>query len=108
MPELKPVQKKQAVSESKPASQAAPSSRFDSQESNTNAYKTNNMTSNNVENNQLIGHAETENDYQNAQQYSEQKPSADSTQTKYLKKAKMIINWKMSKLINQLRLQFQK
>ena len=26
---------------------------------------------------------------------------------KYLKKAKMIINWKMSKLINQLRLQFQ-
>ncbi|HFN9011779.1 TPA: DNA translocase FtsK [Staphylococcus aureus] len=81
VPELKPVQSKQAVSESKPASQAAPSSRFDSQESNTNAYKTNNMTSNNVENNQLIGHAETENDYQNAQQYSEQKPSADSTQT---------------------------
>lgn len=81
VPELKPVQSKQAVSESKPASQAAPSSRSDSQESNTNAYKTNNMTSNNVENNQLIGHAETENDYQNAQQYSEQKPSADSTQT---------------------------
>ncbi|CXT34971.1 TPA: DNA translocase FtsK [Staphylococcus aureus] len=79
--ELKPVQSKQAVSESKPASQAAPSSSSDSQESNTNAYKTNNMTSNNVENNQLIGHAETENDYQNAQQYSEQKPSADSTQT---------------------------
>ncbi len=43
--------------------------------------KQNNMTSNNVENNQLIGHAETENDYQNAQQYSEQKPSVDSTQT---------------------------
>lgn len=81
MSELKPVQSKQAVSESKPASQAAPSSSSDSQESNTNAYKTNNMTSNNVENNQLIGHAETENDYQNAQQYSEQKPSADSTQT---------------------------
>ncbi|MBE7598475.1 DNA translocase FtsK, partial [Staphylococcus aureus] len=50
VPELKPVQSKQAVSESKPASQAAPSSRSDSQESNTNAYKTNNMTSNNVEN----------------------------------------------------------
>ncbi len=29
------------------------------------------MTSNNVENNQLIGHAETENDYQNAQHTSE-------------------------------------
>lgn len=81
VPELKPVQSKQAVSESKTASQATPSSSTDSQESNTNAYKTNNMTSNNVENNQLIGHAETENDYQNAQQYSEQKPSADSTQT---------------------------
>ncbi|HII0784862.1 TPA: DNA translocase FtsK [Staphylococcus aureus] len=80
-PELKPVQSKQAVSERMPASQATPSSRSDSQESNTNAYKTNNMTSNNVENNQLIGHAETENDYQNAQQYSEQKPSVDSTQT---------------------------
>ncbi|EOB7751047.1 DNA translocase FtsK [Staphylococcus aureus] len=79
--ELKPVQSKQAVSERMPASQATPSSRSDSQESNTNAYKTNNMTSNNVENNQLIGHAETENDYQNAQQYSEQKPSVDSTQT---------------------------
>lgn len=81
VPELKPVQSKQAVSERMPASQATPSSRSDSQESNTNAYKTNNMTSNNVENNQLIGHAETENDYQNAQQYSEQKPSVDSTQT---------------------------
>ncbi|HCG2355387.1 TPA: DNA translocase FtsK [Staphylococcus aureus] len=81
VPELKPVQSKQAMSESKPASQATSSSSTDSQESNTNAYKTNNMTSNNVENNQLIGHAETENDYQNAQQYSEQKPSADSTQT---------------------------
>ena len=81
MPELKPVQSKQAVSESKTASQATPSSSTYSQESNTNAYKINNMTSNNVENNQLIGHAETENDYQNAQQYSEQKPSADSTQT---------------------------
>lgn len=81
VPELKPVQSKQAVSESKTESQATPSSSTDSQESNTNAYKTNNMTSNNVENNQLIGHAETENDYQNAQQYSEQKPSADSTQT---------------------------
>lgn len=81
VPELKPVQSKQAVSESKIESQATPSSSTDSQESNTNAYKTNNMTSNNVENNQLIGHAETENDYQNAQQYSEQKPSADSTQT---------------------------
>ncbi|HCX3114717.1 TPA: DNA translocase FtsK [Staphylococcus aureus] len=81
VPELKPVQSKQAVSESKTASQATPSSSTDSQESNTNAYKTNNMTSNNVESNQLIGHAETENDYQNAQQYSEQKPSADSTQT---------------------------
>ncbi|MDF4038683.1 DNA translocase FtsK [Staphylococcus aureus] len=81
VPELKPVQSKQAVSESKTASQATPSSSTASQESNTNAYKTNNMTSNNVENNQLIGHAETENDYQNAQQYSEQKPSADSTQT---------------------------
>lgn len=81
VPELNPVQSKQAVSESKHASQATPSSSTDSQESNTNAYKTNNMTSNNVENNQLIGHAETENDYQNAQQYSEQKPSADSTQT---------------------------
>ncbi|HDE9544361.1 TPA: DNA translocase FtsK [Staphylococcus aureus] len=81
VPELKPVQSKQAVSESKTASQATPSSSTYSQESNTNAYKINNMTSNNVENNQLIGHAETENDYQNAQQYSEQKPSADSTQT---------------------------
>lgn len=81
VPELKPVQSKQAVSERMPASQATPSSSTDSQESNTNAYKTNNMTSNNVENNQLIGHAETENDYQNAQQYSEQKPSVDSTQT---------------------------
>ncbi len=81
VPELKPVQSKQSVSESKPESQATPSSGTDSQESNTNAYKTNNMTSNNVENNQLIGHAETENDYQNVQQYSEQKPSADSTQT---------------------------
>ncbi len=81
VPELKPVQSKQAVSERMPASQATPSSRSDSQESNTNAYKINNMTSNNVENNQLIGHAETENDYQNAQQYSEQKPSVDSTQT---------------------------
>ncbi|ELL5599958.1 DNA translocase FtsK [Staphylococcus aureus] len=81
VPELKPGQSKQAVSERMPASQATPSSRSDSQESNTNAYKTNNMTSNNVENNQLIGHAETENDYQNAQQYSEQKPSVDSTQT---------------------------
>lgn len=81
VPELKSVQSKQAVSERMPASQATPSSSTDSQESNTNAYKTNNMTSNNVENNQLIGHAETENDYQNAQQYSEQKPSVDSTQT---------------------------
>lgn len=81
VPELKPVQSKQAASESKTATQTTPSSSTDSQESNTNAYKTNNMTSNNVENNQLIGHAETENDYQNAQQYSEQKPSADSTQT---------------------------
>lgn len=81
VPELKPVQSKQAVSERKTASQATASSSTDSQESNTNAYKTNNMTSNNVENNQLIGHAETENDYQNAQQYSEQKPSVDSTQT---------------------------
>lgn len=81
VPELKPVQSKQAVSERMSASQATPSSSTDSQESNTNAYKTNNMTSNNVENNQLIGHAETENDYQNAQQYSEQKPSVDSTQT---------------------------
>ncbi|HDD7071784.1 TPA: DNA translocase FtsK [Staphylococcus aureus] len=81
VPELKPVQSKQAASESKTATQNTPSSSTDSQESNTNAYKTNNMTSNNVENNQLIGHAATENDYQNAQQYSEQKPSADSTQT---------------------------
>lgn len=81
MPELKPIQSKQAVSESKTASQATPSSSTDSQESNTNAYKTNNMTSNNVENDQLIGHGETENDYQNAQQYSDQKPSVDSTQT---------------------------
>ncbi|CAC8114183.1 SpoIIIE family cell division protein [Staphylococcus aureus] len=81
VPELKPVQSKQAVSESKTANQATPSSSSDSQESNTNAYKTSNMTSNNVENNQLIGHAETENDYQNTQQYLEQKPSADSTQT---------------------------
>ncbi|MBW3848739.1 DNA translocase FtsK [Staphylococcus aureus] len=81
VPELKPIQSKQAVSESKTASQATPSSSTDSQESNTNAYKTNNMTSNNVENDQLIGHGETENDYQNAQQYSDQKPSVDSTQT---------------------------
>lgn len=81
MPELKPVQSKQAVSESKTASEATPSSSSDSQESNTNAYKINNITSNNVENNQLIGHAETENEYQNAQPYSEQKPSVDSTQT---------------------------
>lgn len=62
VPELKPVQSKQAVSESKTASQATPSSSTYSQESNTNAYKINNMTSNNVENNQLIGHAETENE----------------------------------------------
>lgn len=81
VPELKPVQSKQAVSESKTASQVTPSSSTDSQETNTNVYKTNNMTPNNVEYNQLIGHAETENNYQNAQQYSEQKPSADSTQT---------------------------
>lgn len=81
VPELKPVQSKQAVSESKTASEATPSSSSDSQESNTNAYKINNITSNNVENNQLIGHAETENEYQNAQPYSEQKPSVDSTQT---------------------------
>ncbi len=40
VPELKPVQSKQAVSERMPASQATPSSRSDSQESNTNAYKT--------------------------------------------------------------------
>ncbi|HBC4315920.1 TPA: DNA translocase FtsK [Staphylococcus aureus] len=81
VPELKPVQSKQAVSESKTASEATPSSSSESQESNTNAYKINNITSNNVENNQLIGHAETENEYQNAQPYSEQKPSVDSTQT---------------------------
>lgn len=81
VPELKPVQSKQAVSESKTASEATPSSSSESQESNTNAYKINNITSNNVENNQLIDHAETENEYQNAQPYSEQKPSVDSTQT---------------------------